>query len=329
MATVQRIALGYNNVYAVEAPEGMLLVDTGPDYRGAAEAIESAIGGRTPAIVAATHGHLDHAGLAHHWQAKGSIVALGRGDEHLASHPAFSLPGEFEQFATYVEECGAPPEVCAEALHGLEMRREWATRAAARGPHPPPGRDGRWPTGLHYQPFVPDVLAGETGLPLPGGVRALLMPGHTPGNLVLANQTEGWLFSGDTLLPDITPTPAIQASGAVGGDWRFHSLPAFAGSLRRVLDLAVSHCFPGHGEPFDNVHEVVRTNLAQIEERTERVLAELKAAGAETVYGICERIYPRAVRRRFWQIVATVQGHLDLLEADGRARKVAGRYETV
>ena len=65
---------------------------------------------------------------------------------------------------------------------------------------------------------------------------------------------------------------------------------------------------------------------AQLEERTARVLAELRAAGECTLYELCERLYPRALRRRFWQIASTVQGHLDLLEARGAAHAIAGRY---
>lgn len=35
MAEVQRVKLGYNNVYAVRVGDETVLVDTGPDYRGA------------------------------------------------------------------------------------------------------------------------------------------------------------------------------------------------------------------------------------------------------------------------------------------------------
>ena len=45
------------------------------------------------------------------------------------------------------------------------------------------------------------------------------------------------------------------------------------------------------------------------------------------VYALAERLYPRALRRRFWQIAATVQGHLDSLEAAGFVRVDAGVYE--
>jgi len=329
VANVTRVPLGYNSAYLIEAAGRRLLVDTGPDFRGAAGAIESLLHGNLPDLALATHGHLDHAGLGRHWQERGVPVALGADDLHLVNRPGLSDPLEFRGFQEFIESSGAPPGPQGELLAGIEQRREWALRAAANGPYPPPPSDRRWPSGLRYRSFVPDVLIATDGRALDGFPALVLRaPGHTPGNLVVAVPEEGWLFSGDQLLPAITPTPAIQRQPRIadGVDWRFHSLPAFVASLRRLEKLRFQRCFPGHGEPFDNVDEVIRTNLAQAEQRAARVLAVLKESGPATVFGLCEAIYPRAVQRRAWQIVATVQGHLDLLEAEGRASCVGGLY---
>ncbi len=330
MATVTRIRLAYNSAYFIDDGGSRVLVDTGPDYRGAAETIEITLGGRLPDLVVATHGHLDHAGLGRRWRERGIPVAVGAGDRHLVSRPALSAPGELQAFARYIEESGAPLELKAEMLAGIEQRREWAARAAGEAPHPPAPPDRRWPSGLRYRPFEPSTWIDANGPPgeLPA-VTALLSPGHTPGNLVLTVPSEGWLFSGDQLLPEITPTPAIQAQpdSDQGGDWRYHSLPHFVASLRALGSMEFSRCFPGHGEPFDDVANVIRLNLEQVEQRTERVLAELRESGPATLFDLCERLYPRAAQRRPWQIIATVQGHLDLLESEGRVVLTDHRYE--
>jgi glyoxylase-like metal-dependent hydrolase (beta-lactamase superfamily II) len=145
---------------------------------------------------------------------------------------------------------------------------------------------------------------------------------------VLFDSAEGWLFSGDQLLPEITPTPAIQASPlpALPHAWRFHSLPNFLDSMLRIRDLEATKCWPGHGEPFANVGDVIAENIAQIEQRTERVLAALKLHGAASAYALAADLYPRALARRFWQIVATVQGHLDLLEERALVAEDRGIY---
>lgn len=330
MASVQHIRLGYNNVYAVDDGGGRVLVDTGPDYLGANQALGGAVGGRLPDLVVATHGHLDHAGLGAFWQLLGVPVALGADDVHLAAGPQLANHDEFEAFTAYVRHCGAPADVCDDVIAGLGVRRDWARKAAGREGHPSMGSEHRWPSGLRYQPFSPRRIV-QSGDDVGCGLRALLCPGHTPGNLVLISDAEGWLFSGDQLLAEITPTPAIQATapGRSSGDWRLRSLPEFYRSLQQLNRFTFSRCFPGHGEPFDDVGAVIEANIAQIEQRSERVAEQLSALGTTTLYGLCEALYPRALRRRFWQIIATVQGHCDLLEEEGRVRVVGGQYEVV
>ena len=160
-------------------------------------------------------------------------------------------------------------------------------------------------------------------------LRVVACPGHTPGNLVLVQESDGWLFSGDQLLPEVMPTPGIQhvpSREPALEAWRFRSLPAFVASLRRLREYDFARCFPGHGDPFDNVREVIDANLSQLDERTERVAALLRSRGSAAVYTLADDLYPRALRRRFWQIIATVQGHLDLLEDIERARLTDGLY---
>ncbi len=328
MANVRQVRLGDNSVYLLEGADERVLVDTGPDYQGARETLGSAIDGATPDMVLATHGHLDHAGLGKWWQDDRHVpVAIGAGDGHLARAPQLSDPAEFEAFTGWVQASGAPDEVRAEVIHGLEQRRAWAVAAGKAGGYPPMGREHRWPSGLKYEHFEPRrLIVGDTTLP--AGLRALVLPGHTPGNIVAVHEGEGWLFSGDQLLPEITPIPAVQAKApGSGGDWRFRSLPAFVDALNRLHSMRFSRCFPGHGEPFDAVSDTIAANLGQIEQRTAKVAETLAGLGRASVYRLSEELYPRAVRRRFWQIVATVQGHLDLLEDRRLARPTGGAYE--
>jgi glyoxylase-like metal-dependent hydrolase (beta-lactamase superfamily II) len=147
--------------------------------------------------------------------------------------------------------------------------------------------------------------------------------GHTPGNVVVLHEGEGWLFSGDQLLPGITPTPALQLDPATMK--RFRSLPAFLRSLQAVLALGPERCFPGHGEPFTGATGALQASIDAIESRTQRVLEAIDA-GDPTTYQVCERLYPRAAAKRFWQIFPTVVGHLDVLEERGLVAIREGRW---
>lgn len=309
MVSVLTVELGYNRVHVVDGPGWRIAIDAGPDYAGAWDTLQSALAGHMPDLVVATHGHLDHAGLGARWLQEGVPVAIGAGDLRWTLGPAASLK-DFPLLEGFVRESGAPEDVRAEVFSGLEARRKWSESAAGAGY--PPG-DGRWPTGLRYAPFAPGMVIGEDG-ELPGGLRAIACPGHTPGNLVVVDESEGLLFSGDQLLRDITPTPAVQflANGE-----RFASLPRFVDSMRGLEALGFGRCFPGHGEAFGSVSNVIAANLDQIEQRTDRVYASLKADGPARVFEVAERLYERAARRRFWQVVAVVQGHIDLLQEEG------------
>lgn len=322
MTSVERVPLAYNNVYLVSDGAELVVIDTGPDYRGAREELLAALAGRTPDLVVATHGHLDHAGLGGWWQERGVPVLLGEADLGQAIGHTDS---DIDHLEAYVASVGAPEEVVIDIQAGLEQRRTWQHDMRTRQDWRDAG-DGRWPTALRYAPFQPEQL--ESGnAHLPCGLELLASPGHTPGNLVVVHDGEGWLFSGDQLLPEITPTPAIQFDGGE----RFPSLPRFLHSLDALerRNWAPARCFPGHGEPFDDVQGVIATNLSQASVRTQRLLEALRESGPATVYQIAEGTYPRAVKRRFWQIIATIQGHLDVLAEERRAVIVENRWSAI
>ena len=324
--SVRHIRLTDNSVYLLDAGGERMLIDTGPDYRGSREELAAAIDGPLPSLVIATHGHLDHAGLGRWWQSRGIAVAIHEEDRHYAAGHQLD-DAEMAALEGYIRECGAPPAIQSEALNALAARRAWARAAAESGGYRPAGRDGRWPSALRYESFVPHrLLAGERTEVAPG-VFALACPGHTPGNMVVSVPSEGWLFSGDQLLPEITPIPAIQRYPAhSGADWRFPSLPRFLDSLRKVRALDAGRCFPGHGEPFEDVTAIIDANLLQAAQRTSRVEEALRASGAASPWALAEAIYPRAVRRRFWQIISTIQRHLDVLEEQGSATSSGRRW---
>jgi glyoxylase-like metal-dependent hydrolase (beta-lactamase superfamily II) len=319
MASVTAIRMHYNSVYLVEDGGERVLIDTGPDYRGAWEELRTALGGKLPDAVLATHGHHDHASLGAAWQETGVPAYLGPRDRHFTAAGTAASERELDMLSALVEEAGPPEELLTEARAGLTRRRHAVK--TARSDYPPPGSQPRWPTGLRFLPYEPmgDALDGVT---LPAGLRVIGCPGHTPGNVVAWHAGEGWLFSGDQLLPDITPTPGLQEEG----ETRFRSLPRFQESLENLGALEPARCFPGHGEPFEAVGDSIRTNLDVIESRTAKVRATLRESGPLPVYGVCEALYPRAVRRRFWQILPTVTGHLDVLEERGEAVVEAGRW---
>ena len=323
MAGVRSIALGDNTVHLVARGGARLLVDTGPDFAGAWEALREGLGEDVPDAVVATHGHHDHAGLGRRWREAGTPVWVGAADGPLTSRPLLQSPAETAAMLAWAEGTGAPAETLGHVRERIESRRAAALRAAESAAYPEDGV--RWPTGLRYPTFEADrLIEGDAEV---AGVEVLAAPGHTPGNVVLAVREEGWLFSGDQLLPDVDPLPAIQFVAEGEGLRRFPTLAHFAASLERLAEGGFTRCFPGHGEPFDGAGEAIAGALGRIERRCERVRESLRATGPANVHALCARLYPRATERRFWQTASSVQGQLDLLAARGEAGEQGGFWE--
>ncbi len=323
MADVRSIALGDNTVHLVRKRGARVLVDTGPDFAGAWEALREGLGDAFPDVVVATHGHHDHAGLGREWQRAGAPVWTGKADGPLTARPLLQSAAEAAAMLAWAASTGAPPDTLAHVRQRIEARRTAARRAAELAEYPEDG--GRWPTGLRYPTFEADRLIEGDGEV--AGVEILAAPGHTPGNVVLAVREEGWLFSGDQLLPDVDPLPAIQFVAEGEGLQRFPTMARFAASLERLAAEGFTRCFPGHGEPFDGAGEAIAGALERIERRGARIRASLRTEGPASVYTLCARLYPRATGRRFWQTASVVQGQLDLLDSRGAAREQDGIWE--
>ena len=305
------IALGANWIYALPAAnparDGVVLVDAGPDYDGAWEALTAQLqaAGLTPAdvrTVVVTHAHLDHCGLARRWQEEGAEV-VGAAAEVERFGLGERLYGyQSELVDGLLRESGFPDAQREQALQRRRSTRR-NTRAAARD---------RWPAVLRGTPFAPD-RALHDGDVLSAGERRLRFvaaPGHTPGNAVCLEEASGSLFSGDQLLPRITPNPGIHF---LGPRERFRGLPAYTHSLERIATLGAEHLYPGHGEPCQvPVAQAIGWTLARHDRRRERLLRCLRD-GPLTPYELLLKFFRPRPDTRLLPAFAEVQGHIDIL----------------
>ncbi|MYI82774.1 MAG: hypothetical protein F4056_05530 [Chloroflexi bacterium] len=147
-------------------------------------------------------------------------------------------------------------------------------------------------------------------------------PGHTPGNLVAFVEATGDLYSGDTLLPDTTPTPGLHfpaaADGAPGERWR--SLPPFVASVERLRGLGVRRVLPGHGAPVEG--EAAERLFVRFERHHARRSALVRALldeRADSAFGLVRRLFPHLPDARIAQALAELIGQLDVLVARGEA----------
>jgi len=306
---IPALPLDTNVLYPLRLAEGgWLLVDAGPDYEGAWEDLEAL--GRAHGVepgevrnVLLTHGHIDHAGLAHRWAALGARVLVGSADlEAVRGGEAWSAARREARREELLRQ-GCPPDV----LDAMIAR---------------PRRRLRW-NGCTEVEAVED---GATFALADGGtLRVLAAPGHTPGNLVAfieGGPHDGTLFSGDTLLPTTIPTPGLHfPEGSDGPRWP--SLPPFLDSVARLRTLPVRRILAGHGEAVDEPERLLARFEAHHAKRAAQVRALLEDR-PDTAYGIARRLFPRLPPVRLGQAMVEVIGHIDVLAASGEAAVEGG-----
>lgn len=295
------------NVYAVADGDGWTLVDSGWALVEARDLLESALARLGSGFVdvrrfLVTHVHRDHYTLAVALRREfGVRVALGRGEQ--PSLAAINQPGRSGLF------------------HRDRLRRAGAhellrTFEAA----PPPAADlADWAEPDEWLDDGAEIAVGG-----PAATRTLLAvatPGHTQGHLVFADEGGGMLFSGDHVLPRITPSIGLEPVTAR------RPLADFLDSLELVRERPDAAMLPAHGPVGMRVHERVDELLAHHGKRLDATLAAVHE-GRTTAHEVAGALaWTRREHRLheldpFNAMLATLEtsAHLDLLTERGLVR---------
>lgn len=293
------------NVYAMETGEGLALVDGGWRTSTGLEELSSALAGVGHDVTSihdiyVTHVHRDHYTLAVELRRHfGTRVHLGR-DEAPGLH-------ELLEIATNVP---------ITALRQLRRSGEADLAAVVRVMTESEEFDADgWEKPDSW--LAPGELAVGTRT-----LEAVATPGHTKGHLVYHDLDARILFSGDHLLPTITPSIGFEL-----GDWEL-PLASYLSSLESTLARPDALLLPAHGAPGRTAHARATELLEHHDLRlaaTVRVLDEL----GEVVAGRVARALTWTRRHRrfdeldsFNQMIATCEtiAHLDVLVDRGQAR---------
>ena len=292
------------NVYVVEGPDGLTLIDGGwaiPVAREILErslkSIDAGFGDIKRFLV--THIHRDHFTMAAVLGGEyGAEVALGREEE-----PGLQLLNNVEA----LDESPFIPILRSAGAH--EVAELWL-----QGPRELPD-----PVMWRY----PDTwIEGDTQFEV--GERtldAVHTPGHTPGHYVYADRADQLLFAGDHVLPTITPSigftvPAVD-----------NTLGDFLSSLAKVRALPDLRILPAHGPVAPSSHARVDELLVHHETRLDECQASVVSRGdvtAEMVAGDLgwtrhERSYRDLDPFNQGMAAMETKAHLDLLVARGHA----------
>jgi len=281
----------------VEAGDGLLMIDCGTDWEPGRDAITngfSVLGLEASAVntLVVSHLHPDHVGMS-----KRLVSELGC--RFVMHERAAALvdryndtPGYARRLERIARTHGVPDQVIA---------------AAGRIERP------------DYMPLIdpPDhVVADGDSIDLGAGrsLEVVHTPGHVPAHICLRDTQTGVFFSGDHVLPRISPVIMHdEGFGDVLGDYLL--------SLQKLLRLGIDVTYPAHGTLIDQGDERVRQILLHHDRRL-LDMAELVRAGNATAWQVMlESFRPNldAVQTRL-AFLETVS-HLEHLRLIGRLQE--------
>ena len=253
-----------------------------------------------------THAHFDHYGLA------GRLKQLSKAKIYL--HHA-----DQEIFRTRY----------AVTEEYMRQSEQWFRSNGVPGRELPISRmpfGGLRVSGIPQQPDI-SLEGGEiisTGI---FDLKVIWTPGHAPGHICLYDQKNRLLFSGDHVLPVITPN--ISLPPASDGN----PLGDFLKSLALIRDLDVDTVLPAHENVFHDLRKRVDEIMHHHEVRTDEIMATL-TDGAKTAFEISNYItwMPELGGVKFRDLmpgdqraaVSETLAHLRAMTIDGKV-KVAPR----
>jgi glyoxylase-like metal-dependent hydrolase (beta-lactamase superfamily II) len=307
MLPINFTGLGHVNMYGLLDERGAAIVDPGlpgpKSYKVVVQRLKDAgIPIKRIHSVIVTHSHPDHYGGA-------GQLAKEAGAE-LVTHAGF-------------QTFGAGTHRCLDPTHGHdEGGSEECEDADA--PEAPWTKPTPWGTAFNRPPMgrrmqmtmFRSVMRRRFTAPAPttrvrsGDVIklagrdmfAVYTPGHTTDHLCIHDPEEGLLFSGDHILPTITP----HISG-LGQDP--DPLATFFRSLDRCVELeGVTNVLPAHGHPFEDVAGRVKAIKRHHDER----IADLRTASAELGWASVVDLSKRIFQPRVWGSMAESETYAHL-----------------
>ena len=305
--------LRYVSVHAFALEGGGLgLLDTGwasdeswAALTGGLTSIGAGIGDVRGVLV--THLHFDHLGLGNRVrEASGAWIAMHPADATLVS--GLNTAGAAAAVASEVEflvGLGADREEAVSDVGPSERMEEFTRMAVA---------DRLLEDGEHAD--------------FPGWrMRAVHTPGHTPGHLCFAEENTRLFFSGDHVLPRITPNISTGGTGAAD------PLRNFLDSLAAVRNLDPAEVVPAHEWRFRGLDARVDALTAHHELRLTELLTAIRSHPHSTPWDLAahltwSRPWEQYERRMRIFAVTETDAHLRLLASRGLVVSSGGPVPT-
>jgi glyoxylase-like metal-dependent hydrolase (beta-lactamase superfamily II) len=293
------------NVYAVETPDGLTMIDGGWAIDASRDLLDSSLAAIDHKVAdigrfLVTHVHRDHYTQAVTVRRElGSHVSLGVGDRATLDVIHGRGPGE-----AHAED---PHQGMLRAAGAPGLAEQWGEFTRRHTPD------------LDLWDYPDTWLEDDHAIDLGDRVvDAVATPGHTRGHFVFADPAAGLLFAGDHVLPTITPSIGFEPAPAD------QPLGDFLASLTKVRAMPDRMLLPAHGPVAPSAHTRIDQLLAHHDERLRLCLATMGRARRTSHEVAGDLPWTRHERRLgdldvFNAALATLEtrAHLELLVARG------------
>jgi glyoxylase-like metal-dependent hydrolase (beta-lactamase superfamily II) len=290
------------NIYLVRGTEGYLLIDSGWNTDDSLATLNQSLAEIGTDIkdisrILVTHVHPDHYGMAGRIRRLSGARLLMHDIERGFISPRYMDMEELlHQTDTLLTANGVPHEVMVRL------------------------RDATVGLGQYIDPAFPDASLHH-GQVITTGLftfTTLWTPGHSSGHICLYEPDRKILFSGDHILPTITPNISVNPQSIE------NPLGRYLQSLQEMRNLDVELTLPGHDVPFKGYRGRIDEILEHHEQRNLEILKALDNM-SRTTYEIAREI-TWGDRSRWTDLpdfhkrmaVFETLAHLEMMAAEGR-----------
>ncbi len=291
-------AVGDINAYLIESSP-LTLVDTGVRYPPGMEALENGLNGLGFRVedlrqVIVTHAHLDHSGNSFDiCRRSGATLYV-----HTLTPRRLHRDKEEEIHARrFLHECG----VSQKTIDGMYEAFNAGKIFEPQGDFPE-----NTITVSHGDRIELDDLT----------LTVLHTPGHSPDHICLVDRDAGVGFTGDHLLPHITPNPLLYFDPD-NGYRRSSSLIQYISSLDTLEQNLPAKAFPGHGPIIDDVGGRIEENRVFIQKRKETFKKHFETQKNATIYDIAQLQFGKLDMMNIYLALSETVAYKDCLEHEG------------
>lgn len=297
-------SVGDINSYAIlpeQSSDQLVLIDTGVRTEAAWQSLNAGLNGHgyrveDITLLLLTHAHTDHFGQATRIREASGCQIWGH--ELVESTVANFLP----------------------SAERIEFEREFLRRFGFSSEMYDKAYDYRSYIQEIFRPCTLDrALQDNDVVSIEGfDLKVIHTPGHCPEEVVYWQAESRQMFSGDHLLPDITPVCLLDIPETLEGE-RTHALSQYYRSADKVIPYDVRYVYPSHGDVFHDHRALIAGYKLSTERCLLKISKILEERGMLTPLDVAKHLFPKVWEEQLYAVISEVMGHLDMLVDEGFA----------